>query len=78
MKRNEIAKATTTPTGPETLQELGVPGPLAAEFEAIFRAMGKVRDGHVVGHTFVTPDGVSHTLRVAGEQRSEPEFDRAA
>jgi len=51
--------------GPRTLRELGLDGALAAELELAFRLMGAVQGERVVGHTFTTPDGRRHALRVA-------------
>ena len=49
---------------PKTLRELGVPGPLAAEFEVMLGVMGHVENGQIVGFHFRTPDGVCSALRV--------------
>ena len=82
MKRAE-AKAYTTEAAapePETLKELGVPGPLASELEAVLHVAGKSgEDGRIVGYRFVTPDGVSHELCM-GERGRSPgrEADPAA
>jgi hypothetical protein len=53
MKRNE-----------KTLAELGVPGPIATELEAALGALGLVKEGRVVGYTFLTPDGRRHAIAV--------------
>ena len=50
--------------GAMSLKELGVPGPLAREMEAIFKVRGQTSGGRVVGYRFVTPDGASHPLRL--------------
>ncbi len=50
---------------PRTLEELGVPGPLAREMETTFRVMGLTRGDRVVGYTFTAPDGTRHALRLA-------------
>lgn len=50
---------------PRTLEELGVPGSLAAELEGSLRVMGMVDGDRIVGFTFRTPDGVLHPLRAA-------------
>ncbi len=50
---------------PRTLEELGVPGPLAREMETTFRVMGLTRDDRVIGYTFTAPDGTRHALRLA-------------
>ncbi len=57
-----IPPANTT-RSPRTLQELGVPGSLAREFEGALRAMGLVDGDRIVGFTYRTPDGVVHPLR---------------
>jgi hypothetical protein len=46
-----------------TLEELGVPSHLAAEFESALRAIGLVQGDRIVGLTFRTPDGVALPLR---------------
>jgi hypothetical protein len=60
----ELAAVNTT-RGSSTLEELGVPHPLAVELEAVLRVMGRVEGDHVVGFTYRTPDGVLHRLRAA-------------
>ena len=50
---------------PRTLEELGVPGPLAREMEATFQVMGLTRGDRVVGYTFTAKDGTRHALRLA-------------
>jgi hypothetical protein len=60
-KNLATGNATASPR-PKTLRELGVPGSLAAELEAVLRVRGHHQDGRVVGYRFVTPDGVSHPL----------------
>jgi hypothetical protein len=57
-----IPAANTTGT-PRTLEELGVPGTLAAEIEGTLRLMGMVDGDRIVGFTFRTPDGAAHALR---------------
>ncbi|HTT71294.1 MAG TPA: hypothetical protein VMG32_08735 [Anaeromyxobacteraceae bacterium] len=57
---------------PKTLTELGVNGSLAAEFEAVLRAMGKTQGDRILGFTFTTNDGVRHFLRTG----SNPEPGR--
>lgn len=57
-----------------TLRELGLPGTLASDLEAAFRALGATRGNDVVGFTFVTTDGTRHALRTD----AEPALDRAA
>ncbi len=54
---------------PGTLEELGVPGPLARELELTLRAMGMAGDGRVTGWTFTRPDGARYALRLASEPR---------
>jgi hypothetical protein len=48
---------------PRTLEELGVPRPLAADLEAALRVMGMVEGDRIVGLAFRTPDGALHALR---------------
>jgi len=55
----------------KTLEELGVPTPLAMEMEAALRALGGSRRWSV----FVTPDGAVHPLR---PPQQEEERRRAA
>ncbi len=55
-----------TPATARTLRELGLPGALASDLEAAFRALGATSGERVVGFTFVTPDGERHALRTAG------------
>jgi len=50
---------------PRTLEELGVPGPLARELETTLELMGHTRGDRVVGYAFVTADGARHPLRLA-------------
>ena len=75
MTRNESRTAVNEPTAPaRTLRELGIPGALAADLEAAFRALGATEGERVVGYSFVTPDGKRHALR----QGTPPAFSRAA
>ncbi|BDG05347.1 hypothetical protein [Anaeromyxobacter oryzae] len=55
---------------PRTLEDLGVPGPLAAELEAVFRAMGSVHAGQIDGRAFVTRDGERHAIQVPAPKRA--------
>jgi len=48
-----------------TLQELGVPRPLASEIEETLRALGRIEGDRIVGFTYRTPNGVSHALRAS-------------
>jgi hypothetical protein len=57
-----IAPANTS-RSPRTLEELGVPGSLARELEAVLGAMGMIDGERIVGFTFRAPDGVVHPLR---------------
>ena len=52
---------------PRTLEELGVPGPLARELELTLRGMGMAKGDRVPGYTFTKPDGTRYTLRLAPE-----------
>jgi hypothetical protein len=61
---------------PRTLQELGVPGSLAAEMESTLRLMGMVDGDEVRGFTFRTPEGATYSLRTATGSRART--DRAA
>ncbi len=61
----ELSAANTTRAS-STLEELGVPGTLAADLEAALRAMGRVEGERIVGFTYRTRDGVLHELRTAG------------
>jgi len=67
--------ATASLQGPRTLNELGVPEPLASDIEFTLRMMGAVVGDRVAGYTFRTPDGRSHALRVRPEKAAR---DRAA
>lgn len=59
----------TTPANvtrePRTLEELGIPGPLAREMEVTFRALGLTRGDRVVGYTFTARNGSRHALRLS-------------
>jgi len=48
---------------PRTLRELGLPGELALDLEAAFRALGATDGDRVVGFRFVTPEGRRYALR---------------
>ena len=72
MKRNGTNE-TRSSEAPRTLRELGLPGELALDLEAAFRALGATRGDRVVGFRFVTPDGRSHALR----QESAPQAPAA-
>lgn len=63
-KRARAITPANVASAPRTLAELGVPGPLAREMEATFRAMGLTRGARVVGYTFAAADGSRHALRV--------------
>jgi hypothetical protein len=71
MKRSEHRPEIADIHEPKTLQELGVPVPLAMEMEGALRALG----GSTRWGVFVTPDGVVHPLR---PQEQEEERRRAA
>lgn len=60
-----------------TLEELGVPGPLAAEIEASLKAMGMVEGDRIRGFTFRTPDGAEYRLRAARPAASRGEEEAA-
>lgn len=76
---NEAA-STSAPVGagPHTLVELGVDGGLARDLELTFRALGATRGDRVVGYEFVTLDGATHELRLAGGDRDRGARPRAA
>ncbi|HET6438614.1 MAG TPA: hypothetical protein VFG59_11165 [Anaeromyxobacter sp.] len=72
----ERLEATAPPESPRTLNELGVPEPLASDIEFTLRMMGMVVGDRVVGYSFRTPDGRPHALRVAPPEKDVR--DRAA
>ena len=72
MNRNENSMKIENITPARTLEELGVPGPLAKEMEGALRVLGGASRWRV----FVTPDGVAHPLRA--EEASRDERRRAA
>jgi hypothetical protein len=72
-----IPAANTTDT-PRTLEELGVPRPLASDIEATLRVMGMVDGDRIVGFTFRTPDGATHALRAGRAVGATDQTDRAA
>lgn len=55
--------AANTTRAPRTLEELGVPAPLAHELEAALGALGLTRGDRITGFTFRTADGTSYALR---------------
>lgn len=65
MKRSDATQKTASNPGPMTLEELGVPKPLAREMETALRALGGVPGGSQRWRVFVTPDGAKHPLRMA-------------
>jgi hypothetical protein len=63
MKRSENQMEIENITPARTLEELGVPGPLAKEMEGALRVLGGASRWNV----FVTPDGVAHPLRAEAQ-----------
>ena len=61
-----------------TLEELGVPGPLARELEASLAALGMTKGERITGFTFRTPDGASHALRATPAKAPAAGGDLAA
>lgn len=61
-----------------TLEELGVPGPLARELEASLEALGMTKGERITGFTFRTPDGASHALRATPARAPAAGGDLAA
>jgi hypothetical protein len=84
MKSNESKTARTVAgpfsDAPKSLADLGVNRTLAAEFEVMFRAMGKTEGEEIVGFTFTTKDGVRHPLKLAsaGPRRKTESLEHAA
>lgn len=64
VRTNALTPANTA-REPRTLEELGVPGPLAKELEATFRLLGHTRGDRVTGFTFRTVDGTAYALKTA-------------
>lgn len=67
MDTNRTKTANTTRSA-RTLAELGVPSNLASEMELLLGMMGSTKGNDVVGYTFVTPDGASHSLRLSATE----------
>ncbi len=61
--RAEALTPANTAREPRTLEELGVPGPLARELEATFRVLGAARGDEVTGFTFRAVDGTRYALK---------------
>jgi hypothetical protein len=61
--RAERPAAANTTRAPRTLEELGVPAPLARELEAALDALGLTKGDRITGFTFRAPDGASYALR---------------
>jgi hypothetical protein len=81
MKSNESKPARTVAgTSPRSLADLGVNRTLAAEFDVMFRAMGKTEGEQIVGFTFTTKDGVRHPLKLgsAGPTGKTESLEHAA
>jgi hypothetical protein len=72
------AEAVPVPLAPRTLQELGVPGPLAREMEFWLRLTGRTQGDRVNGYTFRTPDGTSHALRLGQVPAEAAPSEKAA
>jgi hypothetical protein len=71
-----LAAANTTREA-RTLEDLGVPAPLAAELELSLRALGMTKGDRVTRFTFRTTDGASYALKTTPE-RTRAAGDRAA
>jgi len=69
--------AANTTREARTLEELGVPAPLAAELEVSLRALGMTKGERVTAFTFRTTDGASYALKTA-PARTPAAGDRAA
>ena len=63
--RAEALAPANTARDPRTLEELGVPGEMARELEASFRALGLTRGDRVARVTFRAVDGTSYALKTS-------------
>jgi hypothetical protein len=70
--------AANTAREPRTLEQLGVPGPLARELEATLRWMGRVQGERITGFTFRAVDGVEHALRTSAQAAAPRASEKAA
>lgn len=65
MKTEKKIVAANTAREARTLEQLGVPAPLAGELENTLRWMGRVNGDRITGFTFRAADGVEHALRTS-------------
>ena len=72
-----LPPAANTTREARTLEELGVPAPLAAELELSLRALGMTKGERVTAFTFRTTDGASYALKTT-PARTAAAGDRAA